>query len=538
MAQQRTAVETWAKPLPEFCRSNPSYFGRMFLGIRCARDEKLGTNTMQNFAKCQDPQRPNLHHDLTVILGFQKRTASKVGLMKRLNGCCHSLCKPAGAVEAMELEDQLQLADDIIHFLDAVGHSSRVKQLKRDFTTPTRKKIIIDKRREEREQAEKDVDAKIAAAVASFVAPRVLPLDTLTHINSILDIRRLSPISTPAADRVTRKVFVGVILPLTVNGKSVGGKRRRVESSQDVDEPGDQSASILSASNESFGPYGPGSSTPGYGLTQDGLTPLDFAVRCCTTAAEGTVDDRIPVVHVHLWSTLWSFVHETSQIGNQTLTEWLFNTGTFSLPPSPIIAMPHTSQEVEIAYTLLSLRSPSQPNPRRSLKRLERSITPPTVPKRYRAILKHHPSEIDSPDFEEIGHSPIKPEWPSSPESNSLAIEELVRSPPNETFEIPYVDDDKENIPHSRYTFSERPDQDSESQASMRKVFGLLYDKEGEEKVPPVQHPYFVPPVEEGVEDCSDDDYDSSSSSSEYHSGASGFDSASEFDTEDSLSDF
>ncbi|KAF9063994.1 hypothetical protein BDP27DRAFT_1367613 [Rhodocollybia butyracea] len=132
---------------------------RMFLGIWCTRDKELGTNTMKNFAKCQDPQRPNLHHDLTIIPGFQKQTASKVGLMKRLNRCCHSLCKPAGAVEAMELEDQLQLANDIIHFLDAVGHSSR--------------KIIIDKQREEREQAEKDVGAKIAAAVASFVAPRI-----------------------------------------------------------------------------------------------------------------------------------------------------------------------------------------------------------------------------------------------------------------------------------------------------------------------------------------------------------------------------
>ncbi|KAF9063995.1 hypothetical protein BDP27DRAFT_1426371 [Rhodocollybia butyracea] len=200
--------------------------------------------------------------------------------------------------------------------------------------------------------------------------------------------------------------------------------------------------------------------------------------------------------------------------------------------------MPHTSQEVEIAYTLLSLCSPSQPNPRQSLKRLEQSITPPTVPKRYRAILKHHPSEIDLPDFEELGHSPIKPEWPSSPESNSLAIKELVCSPPNKTFEIPYVDNDKENIPHSQYMFSKRPDQDSELQASMCKVFGLLYNKKGKENVPPVQHPYFVPPIEEGVEDCSDNDYNSFSSS-EYHSGASGSsDSVLEFDTEDSLSDF
>lgn len=140
------------------------------------------------------------------------------------------------------MEQQLEVANDIIHFVEKLGWSSKAMQLKRDFTTPTRKYIARNKAKEERQQADRDSEARIAAHVARVVAPRTRPLDTLAHIDAILNIRQspsatsaaasTAPLYTPTARRQgNHKVFLGVILPLTVDGKRVGEKHHRVESS-------------------------------------------------------------------------------------------------------------------------------------------------------------------------------------------------------------------------------------------------------------------------------------------------------------------
>jgi hypothetical protein len=144
----------------------------------------------------------------------------------------------------LEIREQLEIADDIIHFLETFGYLSEARRLKQDFTTPTRKQILVDKLREEREQADKEleanIEARISASAPRAVAPRTGPLDTLAQIDSILGGQFQSTVSAalpnhhidnPAVRRVKRKVFAGVILPLTV-----GGKRRRVESNKNLPE--------------------------------------------------------------------------------------------------------------------------------------------------------------------------------------------------------------------------------------------------------------------------------------------------------------
>ncbi|KAF9069033.1 hypothetical protein BDP27DRAFT_1402931 [Rhodocollybia butyracea] len=168
-----------------------------FIGIRFALDEKKGTDLVANFAKCKDPNKPTEYHKISIICGFRPETYTRIGLLTRMTGCRHPMCSPGGTEEVLALDTQIEAANEFASWF-RFGQDKRTAWLIRTNSVKPLQQIL---------------GQNTAMSAPVLVAH--------TQTNTIVQTSASAPVHHPTntATPRRRRVFVGVVLPATVNGR-------------------------------------------------------------------------------------------------------------------------------------------------------------------------------------------------------------------------------------------------------------------------------------------------------------------------------